>query len=155
RCDIAVVRQRVLRVRDGGGAHQPGQPARDPADPHRGHQRGGAEPGQHRQGAGPRHGGRRRGRHDALHVAAAKDREVAAMTRAITRWTVLVVIGLYLLLPLLAMVEFSTRGAGSTRTLEAWRAIGTDADLVSAIVVSLELALLTVAGMLLLLVPTM
>jgi putative spermidine/putrescine transport system permease protein len=77
------------------------------------------------------------------------------MSRAITRWTVLVVVGLYLLLPLLAMVEFSTRDAGASRTLDAWRAIGTDSDLVSAIVVSVELALLTVVGMLVLLVPTM
>ena len=77
------------------------------------------------------------------------------MTGKIVRWTVLVVVGLYLLLPLLAMVEFSTRGAGNSRSLEAWKAIGTDPDLVSAIVVSVELAVLTVAGMLVLLVPTM
>ncbi|MBO0868427.1 MAG: ABC transporter permease subunit [Micromonosporaceae bacterium] len=75
--------------------------------------------------------------------------------RAAIRWSILVVVGIYLLLPILAMVEFSTRGAGSSRTLAAWRAIGTDADLVSAITVSVELALLTVAGTLLLLVPTM
>jgi putative spermidine/putrescine transport system permease protein len=80
---------------------------------------------------------------------------VAAMTRAIVRWIVLVVVGLYLLLPLLAMVEFSTRGVDNSRSLEAWKAIGTDTDLVSAIVVSVELAVLTVAGMLILLVPTM
>jgi putative spermidine/putrescine transport system permease protein len=80
---------------------------------------------------------------------------VAAVSRRIFRWTVLVLVGLYLLLPLFAMVEFSTRGAGNSRTLEAWKGIGTDADLVSAIVVSVELAVLTVAGMLLLLVPTM
>ena len=77
------------------------------------------------------------------------------MTRAIVRWIVLVVVGLYLLLPLLAMVEFSTRGVDNSRSLEAWKAIGTDTDLVSAIVVSVELAVLTVAGMLILLVPTM
>lgn len=75
--------------------------------------------------------------------------------RAVARWTVLGVLGIYLLLPLVAMVEFSTRGAGQTRTLAAWRAIGTDADLVAAILASVELALLTVVGMLVLLVPTM
>ena len=75
--------------------------------------------------------------------------------RSLARWTILVVIGIYVLLPLLAMVEFSTRGAGSSRTLAAWRAIGTNSDLLDAIVVSLELAVLTVAGMLVLLVPTM
>src|SRR5262249_133107 len=88
-------------------------------------------------------------------AAAATDRVVAAVSRALARWTVLVVIGIYLLLPLLAMVEFSTRGAGSSRTLEAWQAIGTDSDLVSAIVTSVELAVLPGVGMLLLLVPTM
>ena len=34
RRDAAAVRQRVLRVRDGGGAGQPGQPDGDAADPH-------------------------------------------------------------------------------------------------------------------------
>jgi putative spermidine/putrescine transport system permease protein len=73
----------------------------------------------------------------------------------IARWSVLGVLGVYLLLPLVAMVEFSTRGAGNDRTLAAWRAIGTDQDLVAAILASVELALLTVVGMLVLLVPTM
>jgi putative spermidine/putrescine transport system permease protein len=68
---------------------------------------------------------------------------------------VLVVIGIYLLLPLFAMLEFSTRGAGSSRTLHAWQAIGAESDLLAAIAVSLELAVLTVAVMLVLLVPTM
>jgi putative spermidine/putrescine transport system permease protein len=63
--------------------------------------------------------------------------------------------GVYLLLPLVAMVDFSTRGAGDTRTLDARRAIGTDEDLVAAILATVELALLTVVGMLVLLVPTM
>jgi putative spermidine/putrescine transport system permease protein len=75
--------------------------------------------------------------------------------RAVARWTILGLTGVYLLLPLVAMVDFSTRGAGNTRTLEAWRAIGTDEDLVAAILASVELALLTVVGMLVLLVPTM
>jgi len=75
--------------------------------------------------------------------------------RSAARWTILGVTGIYLVLPLVAMVEFSTRGAGETRTLEAWRAIGTDDDLVAAILASVELALLTVVGMLVLLVPTM
>jgi len=75
--------------------------------------------------------------------------------RSAARWTILGVTGIYLVLPLVAMVEFSTRGAGETRTLEAWQAIGTDDDLVAAILASVELALLTVVGMLVLLVPTM
>jgi len=73
----------------------------------------------------------------------------------LSRWTVLVVVGIYMLLPLFAMLEFSTRGEGSTRTLEAWKAIGTDPDLLRAITVSLELSVLSVLGMLVLLVPTM
>ena len=77
------------------------------------------------------------------------------VARRITRWLILAVIGLYLLLPLLAMVEFSTRGANDTRTIEAWQAIGSDDDLIAGIVASLELALLTVVGTLLILVPTM
>ena len=71
------------------------------------------------------------------------------------RVVLLVVIGAYLLVPLLSMLEFSTRGAGSTRTLEAWKAIGSYPELISAITLSLELAALTVLGMLCLLVPTM
>ena len=75
--------------------------------------------------------------------------------RRVVRWTVLAVTGVYLLLPLLAMLEFSTRGAGGQRSLEAWRDIGSSSDLLESIVVSLQLAALTVLGMLVLLVPTM
>lgn len=64
-------------------------------------------------------------------------------------------VGIYLLTPLVATVEFSTRGPGSSRTLSAWGAIGSNADLLGAIAVSLELAVLTDVAMLLLLVPTM
>jgi putative spermidine/putrescine transport system permease protein len=75
--------------------------------------------------------------------------------RRAVRWVVLAVVGLYLLLPLLAMLEFSTRGPGGARSLAAWRGIGEDDDLLAAILASVELALLTVLGMLVLLVPTM
>jgi len=80
---------------------------------------------------------------------------VTTRSRTLVRWIVLVVVGIYLLLPLLAMVEFSTRGVGGTRSLESWRGIGEDDDLVDSILTSLELAALTVVGMLVLLVPTM
>jgi putative spermidine/putrescine transport system permease protein len=73
----------------------------------------------------------------------------------IARWLILIIVGGYLVLPLFAMLEFSTRGPGGARTLEAWTAIGSDKTLVDSIVVSLELAALTVIGMILLLVPTM
>jgi putative spermidine/putrescine transport system permease protein len=71
------------------------------------------------------------------------------------RWAILLVIGVYMLLPLFAMLEFSTRGIGGTRTAAPWVAIGTNQDLLSAIRVSVELAVLTVVFMLVLLVPTM
>ena len=71
------------------------------------------------------------------------------------RVAVLLVTGVYMLLPLAAMLEFSTRGAGGERSLAAWLAIGADPDLLDAMRVSLELAVLTVLLMLVLLVPTM
>jgi putative spermidine/putrescine transport system permease protein len=71
------------------------------------------------------------------------------------RWTVLLVLGVFFVLPLVAMLEFSTRGVGGTRDLEAWRAIGDDPALLRAIWNSVRLAVLTALGMLLLLVPTM
>jgi len=71
------------------------------------------------------------------------------------RWGVLLLVGAYLLLPLFAMLEFSTRGVGGERTLDSWLAIGSDPDLVDAITLSLEMAGLTVLLMLVLLVPTM
>jgi putative spermidine/putrescine transport system permease protein len=73
----------------------------------------------------------------------------------VLRWAILLVIGVYMLLPLLAMLEFSTRGIGGTRTLAPWLAIGTNQDLLVAIRVSVELAVLTVVLMLVLLLPTM
>lgn len=73
----------------------------------------------------------------------------------VLRWSVLLAVGTYLLLPLLAMLDFSTRGAGGQRSLESWAKIGTDRDLVDAMLVSLELAALTVVLTLVILVPTM
>ena len=71
------------------------------------------------------------------------------------RFAVLLVTGVYMLLPLAAMLEFSTRGVGGERSFAAWLAIGADPDLLDAMRVSLELAVLTVVLMLVLLVPTM
>ena len=68
------------------------------------------------------------------------------------RFVLLLGFGVFFLLPLVAMLEFSTRGA-TGRSFAAWRAIVRDPDLVGAITISLELAALTVAGMLVLLVP--
>jgi putative spermidine/putrescine transport system permease protein len=71
------------------------------------------------------------------------------------RWAALLSIGTFMLLPLAAMLEFSTRGVGGTRTLAPWLAIGANPDLLAAIWLSLKLAALTVVTMLVLLVPTM
>src|SRR5258708_34323287 len=59
--------------------------------------------------------------------------------------------------PIWFMFEFSTRGIGenSPRTLDAWKAIATYPDLVAGIVASLELAVITSIGVLVVLVPTM
>ena len=66
----------------------------------------------------------------------------------------LLVLG-YLVLPLVAMLEFSTRGDYGSRTLDNFLAIFNNPDLVDGIVTSLGIAVVTVFGMLLLLVPTM
>jgi putative spermidine/putrescine transport system permease protein len=71
------------------------------------------------------------------------------------RWAVLLTVGAFMLLPLVAMLEFSTRGGGGARTLDPWLAIGANPDLLAAIWVSVKLAALTVVTMLVLLVPTM
>src|SRR4051812_7620645 len=73
------------------------------------------------------------------------------------RWVLLLAFALIFIVPLLALIEFSTRKVDLTgpRTLEYWRQIGDYPDLVSAIVASLELAVITALGALLLLVPTM
>jgi putative spermidine/putrescine transport system permease protein len=62
----------------------------------------------------------------------------------------------FFLAPIWFMFEFSTRGVGDApRTLESWKAIGTYPELVSGIVASLELAVITSIGILVVLVPTM
>jgi putative spermidine/putrescine transport system permease protein len=53
------------------------------------------------------------------------------------------------------MLEFSTRGNYGSRTLDSYAAIFSNQDLIDAVTTSLEIAVLTVFGMLLLLVPTM
>jgi putative spermidine/putrescine transport system permease protein len=67
---------------------------------------------------------------------------------------VLAVSGVFFLLPLLAMLEFSTRGV-SGYGMQSWRGIAQDPDLVTAIRISLELAAFTALLMLVLLVPTL
>lgn len=74
---------------------------------------------------------------------------------SLVRWLVLIAIGGYMVLPMVAMAEFSTRGDFGTRSLDAWIAITQDRNLVGAIIVTLAIAGLTAIGMLALLVPTM
>lgn len=71
------------------------------------------------------------------------------------RIAIFVIVLGYLILPLFAMVEFSTRGDYGARSLASYAAIFTYPNLVDGITASLEIAVLTVLGMLLLLVPTM
>ncbi|HXJ48542.1 MAG TPA: ABC transporter permease subunit [Candidatus Acidoferrum sp.] len=75
----------------------------------------------------------------------------------IFRTVVLVLMGAFFLVPIGAMLEFSTRGNSVTapRTLEAWVQIAQTPGLVKGIVTSLQLAVITSIGMLVLLLPTM
>ena len=71
------------------------------------------------------------------------------------RITILFVVLGYLILPLFAMLEFSTRGDYGSRTLNAYAAILDDQNLIDGVTTSIQIAVLTVLGMLVLLVPTM
>ena len=72
------------------------------------------------------------------------------------RWAVLAVMGVFFLLPLAAMLEFTTRGdSGTWSLLVNWPELSeTYPDLADGIVASLGQALLTALLMLVLLVPT-
>ena len=72
------------------------------------------------------------------------------------RVTVLLLTGAFFVVPLLAMLDFSTRLLNAEgRTWAAWKLLGTDPLLRGSILTSLLLSLLTVLGMLVLLVPTL
>jgi putative spermidine/putrescine transport system permease protein len=73
------------------------------------------------------------------------------------RITIFIVLGAFFLVPIGAMLEFSTRGnaINAPRNLDAWKNIVQTPDLVSAITASLELAVITCLAMLVLLLPTM
>jgi putative spermidine/putrescine transport system permease protein len=73
------------------------------------------------------------------------------------RITIFVVLGLFFLVPIASMFEFSTRGNSTTapRNLDAWLNIVKTPDLMDAIVASLQLAVITTLAMLVLLLPTM
>lgn len=71
------------------------------------------------------------------------------------RIAVLMLLGLFFLVPLASMVGYSVRIPAGGRTLDYWRQLAENPDLRAAILTSLGLAFLTVLLMLVLLVPTM
>jgi putative spermidine/putrescine transport system permease protein len=75
----------------------------------------------------------------------------------IFRVVVLLLMGAFFLMPIGAMLEFSTRGneVTSPRTLDAWVRIAQTPGLVKGIGTSLQLAVITSVAMLALLLPTM
>lgn len=75
----------------------------------------------------------------------------------VVRGVIFVVLGLFFLVPLYSMAEFTTRGAGAQahRSLDAWRAIVSYPDLTRALLISLELAAITSIALLALLLPTL
>ena len=75
--------------------------------------------------------------------------------RAVARFAILLVLGAFFLIPLVAMAEFSTRGPDGARGLASWTGIVDDPDLVEAILVSVQLAVTSSLVVLVLLVPTM
>ncbi|HET8561332.1 MAG TPA: ABC transporter permease subunit [Marmoricola sp.] len=78
------------------------------------------------------------------------------MTGRVARGLLFLGFGLYFFIPLLAMLDFSTRNLlEGGRTWDAWKALGADPQVRSAILASLGLSVCTVALMLGLLLPTM
>ncbi len=74
----------------------------------------------------------------------------------VLRWVLLLAFATFFVLPLLALLDFSSKVPGSgERTGAYWQALAQDPTMSSAITTSLTLALLTVVGMVVLLVPTM
>jgi putative spermidine/putrescine transport system permease protein len=78
-----------------------------------------------------------------------------SVTWRVTRVVLLLLFAAFFAVPMLAMLDFSTRDVGGGRTWQAWVNLVEDPTLSSAIITSMLLAGLTVAGMLLLLVPTL
>lgn len=77
-------------------------------------------------------------------------------TQRIYRIVVLLLVGAFIVVPLFASYKFSVRTTGlNVGKWDGWKALGQDPELRDAIKVSLQLAVLTVAGMIVLLLPTM
>ena len=88
-------------------------------------------------------------------------RRRASRRQTAARYMILILVFGYLIVPLIASLEFATRGnfdrtTGTYgRTLDAFASILSYPNLVESVIVTLQIAALTVFGMLLLLVPTM
>jgi putative spermidine/putrescine transport system permease protein len=80
---------------------------------------------------------------------------VSTTTWRLVRTLALLLFAAFFAIPLLAMLDFSTRAPGGGRSGQAWANLVQDPALSQAIITSLLLAAFTVAGMLVLLVPTM
>ncbi len=85
----------------------------------------------------------------------ASTRQRARRRLQVFRIAVLVLLGLFFLVPLGSMVGYSVRVPAGGQTLDYWRQLVENPDLKAAIGTSLGLAFLTVLLMLVLLVPTM
>src|SRR5438309_2346762 len=165
RSGAPALRELVLGLRDGERPDQPGLAGAVAADRGRDQQRGGGCGARLRESNRHRDDRYRDRRDDPLHAAAAEDRTVAVATRSVQRTrriklqvfriVVFALAAVFFLIPLAAMVEFSTRGINGERTLEYWTSIVQYPDMIKAIVASVQLALITSVAMLVLLVPTM
>ena len=79
-----------------------------------------------------------------------------AVVWRVLRWVLLLAFATFFAIPLLALLNFSTKDTiTKERTGAAWQALFQDPTMTDAITTSLLLALLTVVGMVVLLVPTM
>jgi putative spermidine/putrescine transport system permease protein len=88
--------------------------------------------------------------------AGRRPQRAAALRLQAFRVVILVLTGVFFVVPLLAMLDFSTRSfTGGSRGWQAWALLVEDPLLRGSIVTSLVLSLLTVLGMLVLLVPTL
>ncbi|WP_193608828.1 ABC transporter permease [Nocardioides lijunqiniae] len=81
---------------------------------------------------------------------------MGAVVWRVSRWLLLLAFAAFFLVPLVALLNFSTRDTRTgERTGAAWQALVEDPTMTEAITTSLLLAGLTVVGMVVLLVPTM
>src|SRR6266581_3067739 len=89
-------------------------------------------------------------------LSSANEAQVLALGMVVVVALVMTAYALFFVLPIYAMVRFSLQGVKPGEySLKAWRQIASSPDLVGAIEITLELAIITCVVVLLLLVPTM